>query len=464
MTMDIEVDASTVTLGGMSMVTPRGSNEEEQTTESTGESVNLSPPGKASEPYAFIDPETRTCTSCGDREAIKTVLTCTFCQINFHGVCRTILGDKTGDNVICPISFYKQFTLAHAKEGKYAKRAGNFLFACDACQTARELKQTANEDDKVDLIDRRVSKLAQSMDEMKSKLENIAATNANEKVDCYISNERRKSYANAAATSDPATQAPEVQRKRSVLVVNGNSKHNLQNSEDLDKLITSNAIHVESTYIKENGSAVFTCSTQRDREKLNKTLSENYPSVEIIQSPDLLPTISVSNLVTEYSKKELNDIILQQHTEIQEFVDQGEVFSVLAVRQQRTNKTRYHATIRVGNKIRKFIGNRLFIVKIRVPVYDHFHVKRCNKCQRFGHYEDNCKATQLTCEHCSESHSSKSCPRLGKEKFIPCCNNCQNNKFSGVKNSHNAFSISCPSYKAEQEKLKKKIYYFNSKN
>ena len=351
MTMDTEVDASTVTLGGMSMVTPRGSNEEEQTTESTGESVNLLPPGKASEPYAFIDPETGTCTSCGDREAIKTVLTYTFCQSNFHGVCRTILGDKTGDDVICPISFYKQFTLAHAKEGKYAKRAGNFLFACDACQTARELKQAANEVDKVDLIDRRVSKLAQSMDEMKSILENIAATNANEKVDCYISNERRKSYASAAATSDPATQAPEVPRKRSILVVNGNSKHNLQNSEDLDKLITSNAIHVESTYIKGNGSAVFTCPTQRDREKLNKTLSENYPSAEIIQSPDLLPTISVSNLVTEYSKTELNDIILQQHTEIQEFVDQGEVFSVLAVSQQRTNKTRYHATIRVGNKI-----------------------------------------------------------------------------------------------------------------
>jgi hypothetical protein len=421
--------------------------------------------------FGFIDPDNNTCISCGDTDPSKTQLTCAFCCNNFHGVCRNANGDKSGSEVICTNSFYKTFYPVYKKEGINATRAGNFLFVCNVCKTTREQVEAAKTVDKVDLIDKRVTNLTESMEEMKSILKNIAATTNDKIINKHISDEHKRSY------SSVTTNEPD---KRSFLVMNANPANvdllSGNNEKDLDQLITSNAIHVENTRIKADGSAIFTCPTEKDRAKLNQTLAEKYPAAEITQPPDLLPTISVSNLLTEYSKSDLEELILQQHKEIKDLVDQGEVLKVLGVRKQKNN-ARYQATIRVGNKIRKFIhnqGNRLFIVKSSCSVYDHFHVKRCNKCQRFGHYEGNdssdtprCKATHHTCGHCSGHHDSKICPNMPQLQNMsqrPCCNNCQNNRFSREKSSHNAFSINCPSYKAEQDKMRKNIFYFNSKN
>ena len=41
-------------------------------------------------------------------------------------------------------------------------------------------------------------------------------------------------------------------------------------------------------------------------------------------------------------------------------------------------------------------------------VYDHFPVKRCNKCQKFGRFHANCNANH-TCVHCAGEHPSDQC-------------------------------------------------------
>ena len=100
-------------------------------------------------------------------------------------------------------------------------------------------------------------------------------------------------------------------------------------------------------------------------------------------------------------------------------------------------------------------------------VYDHFHIKRCNKCQQFGHYEAKCNNTGI-CGICAGNHETKNCEHRTNQSFKDViCINCK--KSPKVKDanmhSHTAFSPGCPCYLEEQDKLKRSIaFYEKQKN
>ena len=88
----------------------------------------------------------------------------------------------------------------------------------------------------------------------------------------------------------------------------------------------------------------------------------------------------------------------------------------------------FYAIIRVSCNIQKFIesiDNRLYIGKFSsCKVYDHFPVKGCNKCQKFGHFHANFNANH-TCVHCAGEHPSDQCTAKAASDFIPKCSNCK---------------------------------------
>ena len=139
----------------------------------------------------------------------------------------------------------------------------------------------------------------------------------------------------------------------------------------------------------------------------------------------------------------------------------------MAIREQRRDSTKYQASVRVSDNIRKQIEyprDRLYIGSYSCRVFDHFHVKRCNKCQKFGHYLFVCTAEQFTCGYCTENHDTNQSPNAGKNGFVPCCVNCKSSKNNTIKHSHIAFELSCPSYRAEQGKMRRNINYYDQKN
>ena len=156
---------------------------------------------------------------------------------------------------------------------------------------------------------------------------------------------------------------------------------------------------------------------------------------------------------------------MKQNPTIEALFGNGETFKILDIRKHKFSDDRYHATIRVSNDIRIAIkkqNEKLFIGSSSCPVTSHVHVKRCNYCQKFGHFAKSgtrtCTASVPTCGHCaSQQHESKDCTQKG----ATCCTNCKNNKFKGVSNSHSAFANECPSYLAQQERIKSKIFFYN---
>ena len=402
--------------------------------------------------FAFI--KDGVCTTCNDTEASQTALACLFCKLEFHAVCRDADKDRTKTDIICPRTFFNSYRNRNKSTGVDSGRFGTFTFVCDVCMTRLEQKSAATAESKVDIIDKRVNDLSQSMDNMKElllKVVDMQNTKTPEKL------------------PSPADIIPEKPSYRSVLIMSSkNPENKTEDCKQVDKIIQENSIHADKRYVNKKGEIVVVCPTTADRENLVSKVTQELPELKTHQPPDRLPTISVANLTEKYSEKSLQDLILQSHPEIKTLTEQGEKFSVLKVKPQIKNSEKHQATIRVSNNIRKVIerklGDRLYIGSFSCKVFDQFHIKRCNKCQGFGHYKSDCQSGKTVCGYCSNNHLSESCPEKEQSNFLPCCTNCTRGKFSDQKHTHTAFDRICPSYIAEQQLLRKTINYYSSKN
>ena len=82
-------------------------------------------------------------------------------------------------------------------------------------------------------------------------------------------------------------------------------------------------------------------------------------------------------------------------------------------------------------------------------VYDQYHIKRCNKCQQFGHYYKDCTAIEC-CAKCGGGHPINTCESAEMK-----CINCVRD---GVDTQdHCTYDQKRPSLLKQQELLKQKI-------
>ena len=121
---------------------------------------------------------------------------------------------------------------------------------------------------------------------------------------------------------------------------------------------------------------------------------------------------------------------------------------------------------RVSEEVRKIIkngNNRIYMDLLALKVVDRFYIKRCNRCQKFGHYEKDCSSPKECCGFCTREHKSEDCGRVEEGDFqnYQCCN-CKEAGREAV--GHSSHWHKCPSLIEQQKKVKKGIPYYNQKN
>ena len=148
-------------------------------------------------------------------------------------------------------------------------------------------------------------------------------------------------------------------------------------------------IPVETTYENSAGNKIVVLGSVADRDKLNSKINDAFPDQQTRKPPVRLPTISIANITSEMSAEEIKNTVLAQNTSIGRLISNGLTFEVMSVRRQKSND-KFYSTVRVSNHIREhieqYLGNRLYVGMSRCEVYDHFYIKRCNRCQQFNHY------------------------------------------------------------------------------
>ena len=214
------------------------------------------------------------------------------------------------------------------------------------------------------------------------------------------------------------------------------------------------------SFTNKAGQSVFICNNEKSKKALLPHVEKVFHNRKINTPKPKLPTISVPFIVGKYEKEELLDVLGKQNEGIEFCQDNAQV---LYIGQMRDREGLYQASIRVSEDIRDKIkenDNRLCIGINSCPVFDRFFIKRCNRCQEFHHFHNDnggCKKDKV-CALCTGKHDTRDC-RTDEDHHK--CNNCV--KADRDEFSHAAFSHDCPSYIAEQDKLKKTIHYY-SKN
>ena len=422
-------------------------------------------------PHGLIDAN-GNCLSCCDPHALEIHLTCFWCDHKFHAVCRDSVEDKMVDkknyDIICNRSFFNTYK-TNTDSQVHQRRPHNVVMMCDPCKTQLENKKSSAQENKVEQLDVRVDSLSNNVGTLssdvvaiKDMLEQIIS-NKNECSNTHIQQNfgvSENKLPNCNVWDDPE-KVKNMKTKATMIIDQTSDRSNPK--KDLEKLVLQNGIHVNKIYQNRTGDTVVELPTQNHRSNLAEKLNQS--DVKFRNPDDLLPTISVSNLENELSRDNLSSIIKQAHPEIKSFIEKGGTFSVLNVRKQNKND-KYQANIRVSNNIRQFIeniGNRLYIGLQSCKVHDHFFVKHCNYCQKFGHFVGDCNAEKPTCGICaSQEHQSKDCKSTGSET----CSNCKSSKNSEINQncSHRTSDINCASYKQAQSKLRNSILYYSSKN
>ena len=103
-------------------------------------------------------------------------------------------------------------------------------------------------------------------------------------------------------------------------------------------------------------------------------------------------------------------------------------------------------------------GNRIFMELSSLRIVDRFYIKRCNRCQGFGHYAKDCSQDQVCGYCCASDHSSSGCHKKVESKNYYSCINCK--KSNRNSDGHSTHWMKCPTYLELQDKLKKGIPYY----
>lgn len=316
------------------------------------------------------------------------------------------------------------------------------------CHNCREDVHTKQEH----IMSQRVRLLEETAQDTSKKLNDLIDILGN-KQNASIANSSGKSYAG-------------VTQETPTLIVIGKPENEVshdvkkQKMEELKKAAIQSKVALKKTYTNRSGETVVVCNSEKSKETILPHVNKLFESRKIDTPKPKLPTISIPFIQGQYKKEDLMEAIKNQNEESGLLIDKGnaEVIFISPMKDQ-DNAGFHQAVLRVSEEVREKIksnGNRIFIGSSSCPVYDRFFVKRCNRCQSFHHYHKECKKEEV-CANCAERHDTRRCQNTGKFKCINC-------SIAGFENiDHCASSFQCPSYIAEQEKLKKSINYY-SKN
>ena len=252
-----------------------------------------------------------------------------------------------------------------------------------------------------------------------------------------------------------------VQVMKSSLMVKPNGEGIPMDMDKIKQIVVANGIPVNSIKVSQKGETFVNLPNLPSRDKLTPLLQTEESFHEVVNVKSKLPTISLLRVTEAISPQEIKDCLYKQNINIKTLMDAKSHLSVIFTKPPGENQEYHQVAIRVSPEIRKSIaayGNTVHIKGNRYRVDDRFYIKRCNRCQQFHHYADKCDLnTPEICGFCTEHHKSNDCPIRTEDHREHQCINCKvaNMEFKG----HPTFWRKCPSYMAQQLKLKNSISY-----
>ena len=389
------------------------------------------------------------CGDCNNKVADKDCITCNNCENVFHVVCPS----ASKDTQICTKTFLSSFHLTSTNRP-------NFMWQCNACKTQEEI-------DSVATLKNMMTRMEQSHTKQINEL-TCLVTQLIKKVDGQtdkITGDKPPTYKPTVWDDEPG-----ISKVKSSLLAKPNAQGQNIKPRDVRKIAADKGIPVSSVIEKNNGDLFVNLPDKASCDEISQIITETHDSTKLVKLTSRLPTVSIMNITAKDMKndadedldiQEVKTHICKQNKTIEQLVSQGEQLEIVYCRPPPNGKKYYTVAARVSPTIRtalKKMKMKIYFGTSVHTVVDRFHVRRCNLCQKFGHYANQCTPdTDVVCGFCTGNHKSESCQEKDKDHTHHKCSNCQAAGLSSV--GHASFWQKCPAYLVAQQKLSKTIGY-----
>ena len=306
-----------------------------------------------------------TCTTCklqvDDNEAIK----CFRCLNNFHGLC------KKAPNQICNKSLLVLFLQKSTKK--------NFVWYCDVCITEIELNGTDSRvsqsskikdlEGKIDLLDAKISSISDVLAPSGNLIPGIAPSNGTNSGNNVWQNSSKVTILKSNIVGSP-------------------------NLDGLEKRIMGEQIEVTNSKRNAQGDVVITCPNSAAADKVKSLANELLPQHTVKDPLIKYSWINVVGFENNHSPDYVFELLVKNNLVFDSIrgktIEQAKEFlEVKVVKPCRKNPHLYRALLKVSQSVRQVIKlgkDKLRIGLYQCRVYDQAQqVKRCNRCQRYGH-------------------------------------------------------------------------------
>ena len=404
------------------------------------------------------------CNACeSEVDILQYAVQCFKCEVYFHAV-------DCCDNSYCvsaKTSFTQHFRPALDKTGAYENRFGKFFFLCDTCCTEIELKKVITSEKRVDIIDK---KLDNFRNEFRAELSELKKC---------MSSVPTVTTGSSASVSNSESENPWIDTTRTknlfnkkVLVVKKSENSGLSiNASTLRKTCVDNGIQVSKSFSTSKDEIGLVVNSEIAANTLIDKLKIAAPEHKVQNLPTKTPTVNIVGVPNDISKEDLQHELFQQNPILKKLHSdhdgQGEgKFIILSISKLKNNQDVSKATVGISNTIREYMSSacndRIYLGNGTCKIYDSFHVKRCFKCQKYGHISEKCNHN-LACGFCAGTHETRNCQlKASSSQEGACCTNCKNSDKSehSQNSAHPAYSTDCPILKLEQIKTKKSIPFY----
>ena len=388
------------------------------------------------------------------RQTLDSSGTCTKCKEKADHECMKCFGCEEFYHVInCSSGSKNQVTITFFNTWENMQRLyDNIQYICDACKQDKKLKKDI-------VISNRMCVIEDDLRGMKDDINN-KLLGLGEMIQALAKLKEK-------APEPIVPVRPTYAEKASAVIVIKKKVNGP--SADMDIIyqaaVNTNAA-VSKAYKNRTGDTVVVCDDEASKQSMLPILNEKMESdrFTVITPPPRRPTINIIDIPVNYSKEDLLDRVKSHNATKFTGIDlNADNFKIIFTKPQFKNNNLFKATVRVSEDVRKAISNasnKLFIGLSSCPVYDDFFVKRCNRCQQFGHWKDDCNAdTPVVCGKCSGHHETKDCT-----VDVIKCNNCVHAKHNDT--NHETSYNKCVVYIAARKKIELTINYYknNPKN
>lgn len=370
-----------------------------------------------------------------------------------------MLCENIGDKKIGTVTMIKLF---HGPATK-----PNFKVYCDECTTITERGVASSDTQRINMLEtelRGMSKKLEKFDEVQDQLEELKLL-----MEKLLTKETpqeppapHQPLASVNSIWNDKEKMENVKAQRAVLVVksSGDEEKCKENQQVVEATIMDNNIPVIESHKNKSGDLVVHFENEEIRDEVRDLVSSTGIVPEIIMTTptEARPSITIVGLPREYKKEEIVHMVTMQNANIKNFADSNNIddhFQVHAVRPCKNNPSCFQVFASVSFILREGLRankDKVTCGMISCKVYDRYHVKKCNNCQKFGHYVLECPTKSVpNCGKCSGNHPTRDCEELHQQKCINCIRNNIDEYF------HTTNSHKCPCLIKEQEVLKKKI-------